>query len=196
MRTVQVVADYPSSAPRMGIFIRPLFSPFILLYLAVYSLLPLFLWPFVGIQMFFTRRRSSQRYERIAKFLDTWARYCSFLTLTTDRWDLRSVNVKISYWSVVPRFELFFRPFYLLMAFFNFFVLFPFATIIWGLQWLHILLLGKRNPKFHRLLFAYLTFFIQLKAYEQMATDERPPLFPENVKEILSSSKGVKSLDE
>lgn len=195
MRTVQVVAEYPSRAHRLGTLIRPLLCPFVGLYLLLFSLLPVFLWPFIYVQMLATRRRSTAWHERMRHFLNRWARGCAYLFLVSDEWDSRGVEARVAYTSVVPRFEMLFRPLYLVMAYFNFFVLAPFACALFGLQWLHILIFAKRQSKLQRLLAAYLTFFIQLKSYEYLDTDERPPLVPDGVNAILSS-KGIRSLDD
>ncbi|MFA5929825.1 MAG: DUF4389 domain-containing protein [Candidatus Micrarchaeia archaeon] len=47
------------------------------------------------------------------------------------------------------------------------------------LQWLHILILGKRNGALAKFVSAWFKATTQLHAYFILLTDERPPLMPE-----------------
>lgn len=54
-----------------------------------------------------------------------------------------------------------------------------FVAIAWIVQWLHILLLGKRQGALNKFITAYEVAKTQLNFYMVLATDERPPLVPE-----------------
>ena len=53
-----------------------------------------------------------------------------------------------------------------------------FASIAIALQWLHILILGKRHASLAKFANAWMVACTQLKFYIMLATDERPPLVP------------------
>ncbi len=60
-------------------------------------------------------------------------------------------------------------------------VLFVFAVIVeicFVLEWLVILILGKRNEALNGVLKAYLSYVVQFDAYLLLLTDERSPLIP------------------
>ena len=54
-----------------------------------------------------------------------------------------------------------------------------FAYIAIMVQWLHILLLGKRHAALAKFINGWYTGMAQLYFYMLLATDERPPLMPE-----------------
>ncbi len=54
-----------------------------------------------------------------------------------------------------------------------------FAYIAVIVQWLHILLLGKRHPALAKFVNAWYTQVAQVIFYVLLATDERPPIAPE-----------------
>ena len=47
------------------------------------------------------------------------------------------------------------------------------------IQWLHILILGKRQPGLQKFINAYGVALSRLKFYWLLTTDERPPIIPE-----------------
>jgi len=53
------------------------------------------------------------------------------------------------------------------------------AGIALIVEWLHILFVGKRHPGLQKFVNAYAVALTQLKFYCFLATDERPPFFPE-----------------
>ncbi len=54
-----------------------------------------------------------------------------------------------------------------------------FAWIAVGLQWLHILFLGKRNAALAKFVNSWYTGVAQVVFYILLSTDERPPIIPE-----------------
>lgn len=54
-----------------------------------------------------------------------------------------------------------------------------FAYIAIFIQWLHILLLGKRHPAIAKFVNAWVIANAQLSVYMILGTDERPPMVPE-----------------
>jgi hypothetical protein len=53
-----------------------------------------------------------------------------------------------------------------------------FAYIALFVQWLHILILGKRHPALAKFVNAWYTAITQLHFYMLLSTDERPPIIP------------------
>jgi len=53
-----------------------------------------------------------------------------------------------------------------------------FVCIAWCIQWIYILILGKRNAGLAKFINAWLVAWSQLMFYNNLATDERPPLMP------------------
>ena len=51
--------------------------------------------------------------------------------------------------------------------------------VLWAIQIIHILLLGKRHPTLHRLLKTTVLYGSRANYYTFLLTDERPPLIPE-----------------
>jgi len=50
-----------------------------------------------------------------------------------------------------------------------------------AIQWLHILLLGKRNATLHKFTTMWIIYVFKFMAYFFLGTDERPPIIPEGV---------------
>lgn len=53
-----------------------------------------------------------------------------------------------------------------------------FVSIAWVVQWLYILVLGKRQSGLAKFINAWLVAWSQLMFYNNLATDERPPALP------------------
>jgi len=53
-----------------------------------------------------------------------------------------------------------------------------FVSIAWVVQWIYILLLGKRQPGLANFINAWIVAWSQLMFYNNLATDERPPALP------------------
>ncbi len=50
------------------------------------------------------------------------------------------------------------------------------AYFVMGIQWLHILILGRRNRSMHDFVTKYFRFYTRISAYFCLLTDERPPI--------------------
>ena len=89
-----------------------------------------------------------------------------------------TVKVSVSSAEKASRLELFIRFIYGAIAYIILGIIGIFAYIAIGLQWLHILILGKRHPALAKFANAWLVALTQLYLYMFLATDERPPLVP------------------
>ncbi|MCX6772976.1 MAG: DUF4389 domain-containing protein [Candidatus Micrarchaeota archaeon] len=54
-----------------------------------------------------------------------------------------------------------------------------FAAIAEIIQWLYVLIMGKRHMKLNKFVTNWLIAFAALGFYKNLCTDERPPLMPE-----------------
>ena len=55
------------------------------------------------------------------------------------------------------------------------------AGICMMVQWLHILILGRRNSGLHDVIQGYLEYQVHVMAYLNYVTDDRPNIMPEKV---------------
>jgi len=56
------------------------------------------------------------------------------------------------------------------------------AGICEGLQWILILITGKRNESLNNVIKGYVSYAILVVKYVYLLSDERPPLGPQNIK--------------
>ncbi len=50
------------------------------------------------------------------------------------------------------------------------------ACIVMGIQWLHILILGKRNQGMHNFVTKFFRYYVRVEGYFYLLTDARPPI--------------------
>jgi len=62
------------------------------------------------------------------------------------------------------------------------------ANLCMFVQWIHILILGRRNIGLHNVIQGYLEYMVHVQAYINFTTDERPDIMPEKV-DIFESRK-------
>lgn len=89
-----------------------------------------------------------------------------------------TVKVSVTSAEKASRLELFIRFVYGLIVGIVLGIIGMFAYIALALQWLHILILGKRHAALAKFVNAWLVAIAQLHFYCCLATDERPPLVP------------------
>lgn len=92
---------------------------------------------------------------------------------------METVKITLKSAEKAGRLELFIRIVYCLVAGIVLGIIGIFAYLAWFVQWLHILLLGKRNAALANFMNAWLVAYTQLEFYSFLATDERPPIVPE-----------------
>lgn len=183
MKAISLRADFAPTASRPLLLARLAIAGPVALFLLTDSLFHLLRWPSLAVSILSERRRPFSDFERVRALVSTWADWAAFLLLLTDRWPtIHSPPVQLHYSAPARRFELLFRPFYLLMLLFNLLLFSIPALLALAFQSLSILLLGRRGRWAHALLGAYWSYLIKFKAYGHMATDERPTLFPEEIK--------------
>ncbi len=79
------------------------------------------------------------------------------------------------------RIELFVRIFYAIPVFIVLFLYSLIASICLSIQWLVILILGKRNKELNNIVKGYTQYYIHLIGYFSYLTDERPGVTPRKV---------------
>ncbi|MDD5348516.1 MAG: DUF4389 domain-containing protein [Candidatus Omnitrophica bacterium] len=92
---------------------------------------------------------------------------------------METVKITVKSAETASRLELFIRFIYGLVACIVIGIIGIFAYLAWFVQWLHILLLGKRNAALAKFMNAWLVAYTQLEFYTFLSTDERPPIVPE-----------------
>lgn len=50
------------------------------------------------------------------------------------------------------------------------------ASIVVAIQWLHILILGKRNQGMHNFVTKFFRYYVRVEGYMLLLTDARPPI--------------------
>ena len=93
---------------------------------------------------------------------------------------MKTVKIDVTYVEKAGRWELLIRflwsiPSYIVMAVFSII-----ASIVMVAQFLHILVLGKRNKALHDIILKYMVYSTEWQIYVALLTDERNPLMPEN----------------
>ncbi|MEM3030111.1 MAG: DUF4389 domain-containing protein [Candidatus Micrarchaeia archaeon] len=94
---------------------------------------------------------------------------------------METVKLEVSYAEPASRLELIIRflwaiPLYIVTAVLGFV-----GWVCFVIQWLHILLLAKRNATLHKFITLYITYAYKFITYILLGTDERPPIIPEGV---------------
>lgn len=90
-----------------------------------------------------------------------------------------TVKITVKSGEKAGRLELFIRFVYGLVAGIIIAIIGIFAHVAWVIQWLHILILGKRHSALAKFINAWMVACTQLKFYVMLSTDERPPLVPD-----------------
>ncbi len=89
-----------------------------------------------------------------------------------------SVKITVKSEEKASRLELIIRFIWGLIASIILGIIGIFVAIAWVIQWLHILLLGKRHSGLGKFINAYQIAYSQLQFYMMLSTDERPPMVP------------------
>jgi len=92
---------------------------------------------------------------------------------------METVKINITNVEKASRLELFIRWIWGFIVGIILCIIGIFAYIAVMIQWLHILLLGKRHPALAKFVNNWYKAMAQLGFYYMLATDERPPLMPE-----------------
>lgn len=92
---------------------------------------------------------------------------------------LETVKVTVTSAEKASRLELFIRFVWIMISEIVLGIIGVFAIIALLLQWLHILILGKRQPALASFVNSWLTAWTQLMFYTYLATDERSPIIPQ-----------------
>lgn len=182
MRAISFDVNGSERAERAQLLLRVLLAPFGLSYLVLYGLAhDLFLLPRMALQ-FSGRRRSTADFEWSRRLPGAFFNWMAYLLLLTDHRPMRAADVKVVYRFQASRFELIFRPFYLIMLYFNALLFAIPASAAYAIQFAHILALGRRHPQMSRVLDAFCRYAAKIKGYQDLAYDERPPLYPEELR--------------
>ncbi len=92
---------------------------------------------------------------------------------------MESVKLEVKYGERASRLELIIRLLYGIPLGIVLLILSLLGGIAFFLQWLVILVTGKRNSTLHRLLQLSIDYYATSKAYTGLLTEERPPIIPE-----------------
>jgi hypothetical protein len=92
---------------------------------------------------------------------------------------METVKINITSDEKASRLELFIRFIWGFIVAIILCIIGMFAYIAIFVQWIHILLLGKRHPALAKFVNNWYKGMVQLAFYYILATDERPPLVPE-----------------
>jgi len=93
---------------------------------------------------------------------------------------MKTVKYDVTYVEGAGRLELFIRFFWLIPTFVVLCVLSFIGTMAYCLQFLYILLLGKRHKTLHAWIVKYMAYVTKVNSYYLLVTDERNPIMPED----------------
>lgn len=185
MHSVTYHVDGGIRASRAALFGRLVLALPMLFIMAIYGLFQLLLLPFRALMLLLMGERDTRAWEQSRRIVEFCANYSAFLLLLSDRLPNNAVRVRLAYSPLVSKPEMLVRPFFGLLLFFNSICLGMLAAPFWLLQFIHILLFGRRHPAFHRLLLAYLSFLIDMRAYVFLGVEDRPALLPEHLMSLV-----------
>lgn len=92
---------------------------------------------------------------------------------------MKTVKYEIKFSSKASRLELLIRFFWSIPTAIVLMVLIVIASVAAVLQFLHILILGKRHAGCHKWIVKCMVYAVQYKTYANLLTDERNPIMPE-----------------
>ena len=119
----------------------------------------------------------------MSKSITKYAPEVRFLILAVDstsRVIMKTVKYDVTYAEPAGRIELFVRLIWAIPSMIVMGVLGLIMYIAWALQWLHILILGKRNKMLYDWSLKYMEYYVKFAAYFSLLTEERNPLLPED----------------
>ncbi|MBI5223590.1 DUF4389 domain-containing protein [Candidatus Micrarchaeota archaeon] len=93
---------------------------------------------------------------------------------------MKTVKCEITYVEKASRLELFIRLLWMIPTCIVFFFLMIIASILNYVQWIYILILGKRHKGMHDWLVKYVAYTAKFDSYLLLLTDERNPIMPED----------------
>ena len=92
---------------------------------------------------------------------------------------METVKISVTSAEKASRIELFIRWIWGTIAMIILGIIGIFACIANMIQWVYILILGKRHPALAKFITGWYKAVAQLMFYYMLSTDERPPLMPE-----------------
>jgi hypothetical protein len=92
---------------------------------------------------------------------------------------MKTVKYDVKYEEHAGRLELFIRWVWMIPTAIVLCILEIIGCIAMFFQWIHILILGKKNQMLHDLIKMMLTYNVKFMTYFYMLTDERNPIMPE-----------------
>ena len=92
---------------------------------------------------------------------------------------METVKISVKSDEKASRLELFIRFIWGFIAYIVLGIIGIFAYLAVLIQWLHILILGKRHPALAKFINAWYAAVAQVMFYVLLSTDERPPFIPE-----------------
>ncbi|NYZ73705.1 DUF4389 domain-containing protein [Candidatus Micrarchaeota archaeon] len=93
---------------------------------------------------------------------------------------MKSVKYSSAYEEKASRIELLIRFVWMIPVGFVSFFLSIIYIFAYMLQFLHILVLGKRHKVLHDWIFKYMAYYTKFNSYFVLLTDERTPIMPED----------------
>lgn len=92
---------------------------------------------------------------------------------------MKTVKYEVTYADKASRLELFIRWIWAIPTMIVLCIISIIASIAWCIQFLHVLILGKRNKMLHDLINMYVAYHTKFCAYQCYLTEERTPIMPE-----------------
>ncbi|GEM_PF-4718033 len=178
MESVVATVHFEELASRPLLIARLVLFPLILLFIVLNVAANVVAAPFFAIAFFLQHRRTQALFSLPCLTLHQIGNWGALSLLLSDRWPPDTATVRMSYVPVASGFEIFFRPILALMLAFNTLIFsFP-ASLALFMQFVHMLMFGRRREGLHGFLFSYWKFLIHACAYLFSGTDERPMLIP------------------
>ncbi len=187
MKNVKYDVVFVEKASRLELFIRWFWAIptiIVLFFLeVVFSFALMFQW----LSILFIGKRNGMLQEWILKFVSYTTKFTTYLYLLTDErnpimpGDMKDVKYDVTFVEGAGRLELFIRWFWTIPTY----IVAIFLTIIGmfianSLQWLYILILGKRHKALHDWIFKSVAYDTKFMTYIYLLTDERNPIMPED----------------
>ena len=93
---------------------------------------------------------------------------------------MKTVKFDVTYSEKASRWELIIRFLWSIPSYIVVFVLAIIMLVSWVLQFIHVLIMGKRNKTLYDWTLKYLTYLVKYESYLFILTEERNPILPES----------------
>ncbi len=186
MKTVKYAVTYKEDAGRLELFIRWFWAIPSCIVLFILEIIGEFAMFFQFLHILILGKRNDMLNKGISMFMSYSVNFASYFYFLSDERNplmpgeaMKSVKFDVTYKEEASRLELFIRWFWAIPSYIVLVILAIIGVIAIGLQFLHILILGKRNETLNKGVMMYLSYALDFMGYFFLLTDERNPLMPE-----------------